>query len=187
MLIVCPNDNMSFVITDSVQNSISHIDTGRTVPAGQAPRGVYFEIEHYDDILNSRILSLKDIFKAKLGWLVGHIYSRVATEDWVPGTLNEDEFHKTIIGFLEELCEWIDDKVLKEARKKIPSDLLKENQDRIRAQIKTIKVSTPRQIVTGKLEEILQRTGLAQEAARSVITSLLNDPEVSLAFRNINV
>ena len=41
---------MSFVITNLIQNSISHVDTGQTVPAGQAPRGVYFETEHYNDV-----------------------------------------------------------------------------------------------------------------------------------------
>ena len=40
---------MSFVITDLVQNSISPIETNQTVPAGQAPRGVYFETEHYNN------------------------------------------------------------------------------------------------------------------------------------------
>lgn len=41
---------MSFLITELIQNSISHNETGQTVPAGQAPRGVYFETEHFDDV-----------------------------------------------------------------------------------------------------------------------------------------
>lgn len=40
---------MPFVITDLIQNSISLTETGQTVPAGQAPRGMYFETEHYDN------------------------------------------------------------------------------------------------------------------------------------------
>src|SRR4051794_9957527 len=39
---------------------------------------------HYDLLLNAKVLELKDEFKAKLGWLVGNLYSRVGTEDWVP-------------------------------------------------------------------------------------------------------
>ncbi len=37
---------------------------------------------HYDKCLAAKILELTDEFKAKLGWLVGNIYSRVGTTDW---------------------------------------------------------------------------------------------------------
>lgn len=37
---------------------------------------------HYDACLSAKTLELSDEFKAKLGWLVGNIYSRVGTTDW---------------------------------------------------------------------------------------------------------
>lgn len=37
---------------------------------------------HYDQCLSAKVLELSDEFKAKLGWLVGNIYSRVGTTDW---------------------------------------------------------------------------------------------------------
>lgn len=37
---------------------------------------------HYDACLRAKHLELSDEFKAKLGWLVGNIYSRVGTTDW---------------------------------------------------------------------------------------------------------
>ncbi|MBQ8028179.1 MAG: hypothetical protein IJ262_02090 [Clostridia bacterium] len=37
---------------------------------------------HYDKCLSAKVLELSDEFKAKLGWLVGNIYSRVGTTDW---------------------------------------------------------------------------------------------------------
>lgn len=37
---------------------------------------------HYDACLKAKRLELSDEFKAKLGWLVGNIYSRVGTTDW---------------------------------------------------------------------------------------------------------
>lgn len=37
---------------------------------------------HYDACLSAKHLELSDEFKAKLGWLVGNIYSRVGTTDW---------------------------------------------------------------------------------------------------------
>jgi len=38
--------------------------------------------EHYETCLKARFLSIDDTFRAKLGWLVGELYSRVGTEDW---------------------------------------------------------------------------------------------------------
>jgi hypothetical protein len=38
-----------FSILTPCQGSISHLDTIPTIPAGQAPRGTYFEIQHYSD------------------------------------------------------------------------------------------------------------------------------------------
>lgn len=37
---------------------------------------------HYSQCLAAKSLELSDEFKAKLGWLVGNIYSRVGTTDW---------------------------------------------------------------------------------------------------------
>jgi len=38
--------------------------------------------EHYDTCLSARIVGLNSEFRAKVGWLIGDIYSRIATEDW---------------------------------------------------------------------------------------------------------
>ena len=35
--------------------------------------------EHYDALLGARVTSLAEVFRAKLGWLKGNIYSRIAT------------------------------------------------------------------------------------------------------------
>ena len=37
--------------------------------------------EHYDTLASAKIAELADVFQAKLGWLKGNIYSRVATPD----------------------------------------------------------------------------------------------------------
>ena len=38
--------------------------------------------EHYDKCLDAKITQLKEPFQAKLGWLIGNMYSRVATTEW---------------------------------------------------------------------------------------------------------
>lgn len=37
---------------------------------------------HYDRCLEAKIAQLKEPFQAKLGWLIGNMYSRVATTEW---------------------------------------------------------------------------------------------------------
>lgn len=51
--------------------------------------------EHYETLITARILSLQEIFQAKLGGLVGNMYSRIGTEDWVPDHFTDEDFKKT--------------------------------------------------------------------------------------------
>lgn len=68
---------------------------------------------HYDACLNAKRLELSDEFKAKLGWLVGNMYSRVGTTDWESKMTNkarrqmiEDEINsRCVIGSKEQLRE----------------------------------------------------------------------------------
>lgn len=67
--------------------------------------------EHYDKCLAAKKLELSDEFKAKLGWLVGNMYSREGTADWEgimtaqerKEMLNNDLASKCIIGSKEQL------------------------------------------------------------------------------------
>lgn len=38
--------------------------------------------EHYDRLVNARSGRLAEPFQSKLGWLIGNLFSRVATQDW---------------------------------------------------------------------------------------------------------
>ena len=67
--------------------------------------------EHYDKCLAAKKMELSDEFKAKLGWLVGNMYSRVGTADWEgimtaqerKEMLNNDRESKCIIGSKDQL------------------------------------------------------------------------------------
>ena len=43
---------------------------------------VTLRAQHYDTLLEAKLAQLKDTFQAKLGWLIGNMYSRVATTEW---------------------------------------------------------------------------------------------------------
>lgn len=44
--------------------------------------------EHYSTCVKAKTLQLKDTFQAKLGWLIGQMYSRVGTDDWESKLVN---------------------------------------------------------------------------------------------------
>lgn len=65
---------------------------------------------HYETCLEARIAQLEDTFQAKLGWLVGNMYSRVGTNDWVGTVCTDTEFKEKIEHHLRTLCLWVEDK-----------------------------------------------------------------------------
>jgi hypothetical protein len=73
--------------------------------------------DHYQTLLAARRLALAEVFQAKLGWLVGNLYSRVGTPDWVPDSLTKDAFEDKVSRIVGEVAEWVSESKLKEARK----------------------------------------------------------------------
>jgi hypothetical protein len=73
--------------------------------------------EHYKECLSARFAQLEEIFQAKLGWLVGNIYSRVGTPDWVPVQTTQDNFNNRVEDTLKKICLWVDDHILKDLNK----------------------------------------------------------------------
>lgn len=64
--------------------------------------------EHFDVCLNSKILELSENFRAKLGWLVGNLYSRVGTEDYVPGAIpDKATYDEYVDNLLNKYVAWI--------------------------------------------------------------------------------
>jgi hypothetical protein len=59
---------------------------------------------HRKTCLEAKILQLNETFQAKLGWLVGQMYSRVGTQDWEPTQLT-----RKVSKVLQEAAIWIDD------------------------------------------------------------------------------
>lgn len=59
---------------------------------------------HLQTLIDAKILQLDATFQAKLGWLVGQMYSRVGTLDWDPVLLT-----KKIGGVLQDAAIWVDD------------------------------------------------------------------------------
>jgi hypothetical protein len=57
---------------------------------------------HYDTCLAAKTLELTEAFRAKLGWLVGDLFSRVGTTDYAPGvSIDKSGFDKIVTSTLE--------------------------------------------------------------------------------------
>jgi hypothetical protein len=72
---------------------------------------------HYDVCKGARIVSLDQTFQAKLGWLVGNLYSRVGTDDWVPKTASEPQWRALIQDLLDRNVAFMNDKKIEMIRK----------------------------------------------------------------------
>jgi hypothetical protein len=59
---------------------------------------------HLSSCLEAKILQLASEFQAKLGWLLGQLFSRVGTQDWEP-----KELTRKISGLLKDAAIWVPD------------------------------------------------------------------------------
>lgn len=84
---------------------------------------ISFRVEHYKVLEDARRGRLSNEFGAKLGWLAGNLYSRVATSDWTETESRTKEFRKLVSRFLEgddasEQKKWVSRAWVDAARKK---------------------------------------------------------------------
>lgn len=67
--------------------------------------------EHYDTLRAAKLAGISDVFQAKLGWLLGQMYSRVGTPDFEPATLLEK-----VKTYTEGAAVWLEDPDVKVLR-----------------------------------------------------------------------
>jgi len=72
--------------------------------------------EHYRKCLDAKVLQLTDTFQAKLGWLVGQMYSRVGTNDWP-----HQKLISKVATTLENAAIWIPDASAKKLNDLLPA------------------------------------------------------------------
>jgi hypothetical protein len=137
---------------------------------------------HYDSCVEAKILELNDTFKAKLGWLVGNMYSRVGTEDWVPYNLNQGDFVKKINNVLDEYCIWLDIKKFK--RELLKSYDLQEiekfDEAKIKELLSTVKIASMKKSLLNRLEVLLLEKGVVSpDSVKKVIAKIDSDYEIT--------
>lgn len=138
---------------------------------------------HYQTCLEAKVLQLDQTFQAKLGWLVGQLYSRVGTTDWP-----QDKLTTKIRQVLNDAAIWVEEgkiAFLEEEYRKLSetdSDAIM-TQEQISKAIK--KAPTRKKRVIEQAEKIIAKTlgaGREKEATElagqlekdTILTSLLN-------------
>lgn len=135
--------------------------------------------EHYEKLCDARVLTLTDVFQAKLGWLVGNMYSRVGTPDWVPERVpTRSQFRKKIEKVLGAMVQWVDDEQLIMARKDRPAATA--SREDLRKHIKQTAVPTRKNLVLDAVLGVVQRENLVPPEEAAKLRRLLgNDPSLS--------
>lgn len=136
---------------------------------------------HYDTCLNAKILELEDNFKSKLGWLVGNLYSRIGTEDWIPNHKNEADFRNMVKDVLETHCVWVDRmKQVKKELKRLYTDqeIQDMGEDTLQKEIKDIRLPTNSDLVKEAIENILSKKISDPDTVRKIVVTIFNDPVI---------
>ena len=109
----------------------------------------------YETCLHSKILELTLEFKAKLGWLVGQMYSRVATPDWVNISQAKGEFKNMINDLLNEKVHWVNKKLIRELNSNYSEQIPRWDKSKCEELILSIKIQKDREIFKDKISKIL--------------------------------
>lgn len=131
-------------------------------------------IDHYKTCCAAKCLQLNEGFRAKLGFLVGDLYSRVGTEDYVPGALPDSvTFDKYLIDTLSKYVNMVpgkkfskfqqyakEGKTFEEIDAKVTEEIKQSREQKLNSLVKLVKT-----VVTVTPEQESQlKNSLAQNA-----------------------
>lgn len=118
-------------------------------------------IEHYEQLEVARIASLDAPFQAKLGWLVGNMYGRVGTDDWVPKHLAKDAWASLVGTVLDDSLHWLDEQQLKSAKEQLKgSDLGTLSTTELREKVRSLPKPLYKDEVIEAVVTELEKTGI---------------------------
>ena len=154
------------------------------------PLSVSVRNEHYDACLKSKIAQLTDIFQAKVGWLVGNVYSRVGTPDIEEIESEADKFKSE---FFEEIVyqksAWLSSpqlKSLKESLKVWERDNPNTELDKTSALELVSAVPDMLEMITERITTQLVKNGFLDDDSdlkRRVKNVLFNDTVLKKLIR----
>lgn len=137
---------------------------------------------HYEKCLKAKKFELKDTFKAKLGWLVGNMYSRVGTEGWIPENTTKAQFKNRIDDIIKSVSAWENDEIINSIiEDPILINKLAKDSDAVVEHISDYKRTriTKHELLLQTIDtELSNRTRLSPKSKMTLLNVLKNDPTI---------
>jgi hypothetical protein len=142
-------------------------------------------VDHCHVFKAARVVSLNQTFQVKLGWLIGNIYSRVGTDDWVPKAKTIDEWKELIDDVLSRNVSFVNDKKVEAVRKSHKEDDLRRMTiEDIRSLItRSPERKRKDEAIEIVLKELGQGNMLAEDELRKIGRRLKNNSALSALLR----
>jgi hypothetical protein len=140
--------------------------------------------DHYEKCLAAKVLQLKAEFQAKLGWLVGNMYSRVGTPDWVPSAEDSAAFRRHVADLVDSTTIWVDKKVLPKLVKALEDLGQTITPELVNATIAELKPVPRRDVALKRLRELLPQVGLDPTKVEKAIAQIKSDPAFSQSLKD---
>lgn len=140
--------------------------------------------EHYDTLLSAKIAGISDVFQAKLGWLVGQMYSRVGTPDTAPADLT-----RKVNEYLKGVALWLEEPQLAALRPAVAGYLAANPDSTVNAAVlQQLMAAIPKRkaLVIDAVLDVLAKRGLAPNPSlerRAVRLALEADPAFAAALK----
>lgn len=134
---------------------------------------------HYEKCFKAKCLELSDDFKAKLGWNVGQMYSRVGTKDWIPTVVsNKRLFEEAVDSILNLHYKWIDDNKINQY---IKNKYQYDNEEDIIRTIESLKCEDVKEIIAKRIFDLAKEGNLLsdEEIISKLISRIISDPVIS--------
>lgn len=141
---------------------------------------------HYQTLLSARVLQLKESFQHKLGHLVGNLYSRVGTEDWLPDNCKPEDFerlcHEPVNN--EETVLWLEKSIHKAVIAKL-RQIQSPSLEDFKKAVKETKATQEnrKQQVLAAVKDVLTDCKIENQLLEKIVRRIENQPLFQTAFK----
>ena len=142
--------------------------------------------DHYKTLLQARIGRLRPEFQSRLGWLIGNLYSRVATRDWDTDQGKQIIDSALLPHGLPNGPYWVSGESVREARKQKLVTAGKSTAE-LAETISAMRPVPPMQAAVDRTAKVVKDViqGVSEQDIETIKNRLVNDQLYELAFRRV--
>ncbi len=147
---------------------------------------VALKIDHYDLCLDSKLAQLKEPFQAKLGWLVGNMYSRIGTEEW-DDHYGRNDARKEAAALLKDTFVTYRGEQIEKAIKSLRSQqkLEEYSPNEILEEVQRCRLIPPQKEFGKRVEAIVEGFRLVDSVGSRTMEAIRTDERLALQVRQL--